>query len=239
VLARNLQAFARRYPSVPAAVFGPYEGSLDNAGERLELTDACGENILDFEYKDGWYPASDGTGRSLVLRDSATPHDAFGDATTWALSGGASGSPGAVDDAFAQAYYGWDNFHFTEAQREDLLVSGPFADPDGDGRLNWVEYALGRDPWAADAEGIGTAWVDASGRRAMALTFSRPSLALDVAYELLTTSDLVNELWGPVGWTQVQASAFPRAREAVTLRESDPTDSPSRFYRLRMTFQGE
>ena len=40
---------------------------LTIAGERLELTDPVGENILDFEYKDGWYPAADGSGRSLEV----------------------------------------------------------------------------------------------------------------------------------------------------------------------------
>ena len=39
VIARKPEAFLWRYPSVPASkVLGPYDGSLDNAGERIELS---------------------------------------------------------------------------------------------------------------------------------------------------------------------------------------------------------
>ena len=39
VVVRNVSAFKERYPSVPAGkIFGPYEGQLDNAGEKVELS---------------------------------------------------------------------------------------------------------------------------------------------------------------------------------------------------------
>jgi hypothetical protein len=94
------------------------DGSLDNSGERIEFTDAVGENVLDFEYRDGWYPATDGYGYSLVVRNVAgTPYHAYDQPVTWAISLHVGGSPGAADTAFAQAYYGWDNFHFTSTER--------------------------------------------------------------------------------------------------------------------------
>jgi hypothetical protein len=236
VLAKNPAAFALRYPSVSAPVYGPYEGALDNSGERLELTDVCGENIMDFEYKDGWYPASDGSGRSLVLRDTATAYSDFGNAVNWGLSQASLGGPGAADTDLSQAYRGWDNFHFTEAERGDDLISGPYRDPDGDGRLNWVEYALGSDPWARDAEPVGFTWAEVVGERHAALRFKRPAHALDVNYELLATGDLANELWGVVGDTVLETAPLSDNRESVTLREASAATATARFYRLRLTF---
>ena len=239
ILAKSPPAFAVRYPAAHAPVFGPYEGTLDNGGERLQLADVCGENILDFVYKDGWCPASDGSGRSLVLRDTHAAYSAFGDAVSWGLSAESEGTPGEADAAFAQAYHGWDNFHFSEVQRADPLVAGPFADPDGDGRLNWAEYALGCDPWAADAEPVSSTWLDLAGERVMGLCFRRPSRALDVAYELLATGDLLREPWGAVSGSALETSPLPDDREAVTLREAVPVKAASRFYRLRLTYGGQ
>ena len=87
ILAKNPTAFAVRYPAVPVPVLGPFDGSLDNSGEPLEFADAVGENVLDFEYKNGWYPATDGYGHSLVVRDpQTTAYNAFGDPVSWAIS---------------------------------------------------------------------------------------------------------------------------------------------------------
>jgi len=78
ILARNLDAFAHRYPDLDpqAQVFGPYDGKLDNSGEFLRLVDYNHGVIAHFEYKDGWYDITDGEGFSLTLRelpDAADP----------------------------------------------------------------------------------------------------------------------------------------------------------------------
>lgn len=234
IVAKNPAAFALRYPASGAAVLGPYEGDLDNAGERLELTDAVGENILDFTYKDGWYPATDGSGHSLVLRDPAgTPHDGFGDPMAWAISGGTLGSPGAADASFAQAYHGWDNFHFTSLERDDPLISGPGADPDGDGRKNADEYALGTHPRVADLPVLGFTWSMDGDTRRPALRFRRPANALDVTYELLAGGTLND--WPVVSTTAVGSSPLPGNIEEVILRDVADDSGPGRFLRLRYT----
>lgn len=51
-------------------------------------------------------------------------------------------------------YAMWKDAVFTEAQTEDPAVSGPSADPDGDGFDNLEEYAFGGDPLVADAAAI-------------------------------------------------------------------------------------
>lgn len=48
-------------------------------------------------------------------------------------------------------YASWKDGVFTEAQAADPAISGPSADPDGDGFDNLEEYAFGGDPLVADA----------------------------------------------------------------------------------------
>lgn len=230
ILAKNPAAFALRYPATTVPVLGPYDGVLANAGERLELTDAVGENVLDFEYKDGWYPAADGSGRSLVLRDPATPYDQFGDPVRWGISGGATGSPGNPDISLAQAYYGWDNFHFTSLERDNPLVSGPAADPDGDGRSNADEYALATDPRVVDQPLLAFAWSMDGAVRRPALRFRRPAGALDVAYELLAGSDLTT--WPVVSTTAAESAPLPGEIEEVIFRDSADDTAAKRFLKL-------
>jgi len=98
LIVRDLAAFEDRYGSdLPVA--GVYEGSLSNAGERLELRDAAGAVIQDLRYSDDWYDLTDGGGFSLTLRNPASgdlsvglPQDA------WRPSAMVGGSPG-FDDA--------------------------------------------------------------------------------------------------------------------------------------------
>ena len=45
----------------------------------------------------------------------------------------------------------WQREHFTEEELNDPSISGPDADPDGDGIPNLMEYAMGLDPKSPDA----------------------------------------------------------------------------------------
>lgn len=231
VLAKNPAAFALRHPATTAAVFGPYDEVLANTGETLRLVDPAGENILDFEYKDGWYPATDGSGRALVLRDPATSHDRYGDPVVWAISGAPQGSPGVPDASLAQAYHGWDNFHFTAAERDDPLLSGPAADADGDGRSNADEYALGTDPRVNDLPLLDFAWAMDGAVRRPALRFRRPAGALDVTYELLAGSDLAG--WPVVATSPAARDPLAGDREEVLFRDSADDSGSKRFLKLR------
>lgn len=236
ILAKNPAAFAVRYPGITAAVFGPYTGQLDNSGERLELVDGVGEKILEFTYSPSWYPATDGSGRSLVHRDPAgTAYNNFGDPRGWAISGGPLGSPGASDASLAQEYRGWSHFHFTTQELNDPSVSGPYADPDGDGRNNATEYALGTDPGKADQPLLEFVWLDVAGTPLPALRFRRPANALDVGYELLTGTDL--EDWQTTLAPEVQVQPLPGGLEEVIIASPAGAAGSRRFLRLRHTIQ--
>jgi len=236
ILARNPAAFALRYPSTTIPVLGPYDGVLDNGGERLELTDSVGENILDFEYKDGWYPATDGNGRSLVHRNPAgISFNNFGSAVSWAISGSNWGSPGSSDASFAQAYHGWDNFHFTAAERDDLLISGPDADPDGDGRTNADEYALACNPRTADVPKLAFTWSMDGAVRRPALKFRRPANALDLSYQLQADSSLGT--WPVITSTTVSATPMAGDVEEVIFRDTASNAGANRFLRVSYLYQ--
>jgi hypothetical protein len=97
LVVRDAAAFAHKYaPDLP--VVGQYAGNLSNGGEKLELQDAAGRIIHSFRFEDRWFPATDGAGFSLTLKDPvATDPNALGDKGVWRPSSVPGGSPGAGD----------------------------------------------------------------------------------------------------------------------------------------------
>jgi len=96
LVVRDRSAFARRYSS-GLPVVGQYDGSLSNAGERIELRDAAGTVIHDFRFEDDWYKATDGAGFSLtVTAPAATDPHALGDPNVWRPSDQPGGTPGGA-----------------------------------------------------------------------------------------------------------------------------------------------
>jgi hypothetical protein len=97
LVAENPTALAAAAPLIPPGVqiLGPYTGRLDDGGEEIELVDAIGRTIHEFDYKDGWYEITDGEGFSLTIKDPTS-----GDPTSWDEKSGwrpsaaIGGSPG-------------------------------------------------------------------------------------------------------------------------------------------------
>jgi len=98
LVVKDIDAFETRYgPGLPIA--GEYIGSLNNAGEAIELRDAAGRIIQSFAFEDGWYDTTDGRGFSLTVVDPiSSDAQAWGDKATWRPSAAVGGSPG-YDDA--------------------------------------------------------------------------------------------------------------------------------------------
>jgi hypothetical protein len=124
VLVRDPVGFAAAYPGV--RIHGHWTGSLDNDGERLHLVDAIGENILDFDYEDDWYPSTAGRGCSLTVVDELAMPAAWDRKTQWGPSHVYRGSPGASQPAFPQ-------------------------DSDDDGQDDYFEANFGSDPLSASS----------------------------------------------------------------------------------------
>ena len=80
----------------------------------------------------------------------------------------------------------WKSFHFG-ANATNSAVSGDFADPDGDGSLNLLEYALGSDPMLAG--GNNSLAVAISGGH-LHVSFNRNNSATDLTYLVETSTDL-------------------------------------------------
>ena len=96
VLVKNLAAFQSRYPGVNN-IAGVYTNNLGNNGDHLVLTGPLQEPILDFSYENGWYPATDGQGFSLAIRDPAASPETWGSKASWRPSSALNGSPGQAN----------------------------------------------------------------------------------------------------------------------------------------------
>jgi len=97
LVVRDMVAFQDKYGS-RLPVVGQYAGSLNNAGERIELLDAAEMTIHNFHLDDDWFDITDGMGFSLTIKDPETADpSAYDGKGLWRPSAGAGGSPG-VDD---------------------------------------------------------------------------------------------------------------------------------------------
>jgi hypothetical protein len=100
VVVRNLEAFKARYPDwTNRNVLGTYTSRLGNRGEKLELGYAVTNMspLVSFDYEDDWYPATDGEGFSLVLKDPQSDPSTWDNKTAWRPSSAPDGSPGLAN----------------------------------------------------------------------------------------------------------------------------------------------
>jgi len=99
LVVKNQTAFASRYDTTGLNIApGQYVGSLDNGGEEIDLKDALGAEIHDFDYDDDWRPHTDGEGFSLTIIDPLNPDpNSWDEKDSWRASVYAGGSPGEDD----------------------------------------------------------------------------------------------------------------------------------------------
>jgi len=87
----------------------------------------------------------------------------------------------------------WQSTYFSPAQLADSTISGWQSDPDGDGFINLMEFALGTMPLSGDRSApVHRAKVEeVDGERYLALELGKPPHA-DITYTVQVSSDLVH-----------------------------------------------
>ncbi|MFZ0035145.1 MAG: lamin tail domain-containing protein [Sedimentisphaerales bacterium] len=87
VVVGDLPSFVSRYGG-GINVAGEYTGNLSNGGENiiLQLPWPYDAAIMRFEYKDSWYPSTDGFGDSLTIRDPYAHPATWNKAESWQAS---------------------------------------------------------------------------------------------------------------------------------------------------------
>jgi len=173
-------------------VIGEYADKFSNDGEAVRLVDIDGNDIANFTFNDIWYRPTDGDGYTLVPVDEDDVAADRNDPASWGISCLLLGTPGAPNgSALSLTFEGWLNYHFSETERADPLISGPLSDRDGDGISTLLEFALGLDPNRSDAGELPEAGsVDESGIDYLSITFRRQPKALDLGYAVEISEDL-------------------------------------------------
>jgi len=139
VVVKDIEAFAARY-GTDLTIAGQYSGSLNNAGERIELQDAVGQTILNFRYSDNWYDITDGMDFSLTIKDpAAADPNQWDDKSAWRPSAEAGGSPGWDDTGQLPA--------LGEVVINELLAHSHAGDPDWIELHNTTDTAINIGGW--------------------------------------------------------------------------------------------
>ena len=122
----------------------------------------------------------------------------------------------------------WREQFFDAAELADELVSGPAADPEGDGRDNLTEYGMGSDPTQPDGEGVSVEILDGSA----AIGFDVSLTAIDLGYGVEVSGDLDSWLTDA---TEVHSTsrAKDNLTERITVRDLHPLSGGRRFLRVR------
>lgn len=240
LLVRNEAAFRSRYGD-ELEVLGQYTGGLNNGGERIELRDAHGENILSFEYDGAWSNLADDEGHSLVIVDEAGNFDSWKLEESWGASQEIQGSPGQSNqpitdepdgggDGEPAGYDAWLAVHFDEAQQADVNVSGPHADANGDGMSNLLAYGLGHGPM----DPIDLAQLPQLADAGDILHYHRRAKAADLHFALERSTDLIT--WTELGDAEEVTTPSPLGDHLESVSVTLPADAePSSYLRLRIT----
>ena len=119
----------------------------------------------------------------------------------------------------------------------ESAVWGDKADPDGDGRENLLEFALGSDPYYGEAavEGLATGITEINGKSYLTISFNRRRSDTTVNYVVETSTDGVRWRSGSACVRDLGTVEIDPEFERVTCRDAVPLSAlRPRFIRLKV-----
>jgi hypothetical protein len=136
-----------------------------------------------------------------------------------------------------QSYAAWRALYWDTASATNNSLSGPSADPDGDGVCNFLEYAFGLDPHNASAHPQPVAAIESvNGDLRLTLVFRMAPGAQDASLSWEVSSDLRNWSAPPNAFQLLSTEPCLDGTESVKYMDTTLlTSSASRYVRLRIT----
>jgi hypothetical protein len=125
------------------------------------------------------------------------------------------------------SFSGFQGVHFSPAQLAQPSVSGPSADPDGDGVNNLMEYALMQDPWQANPPAFHTSL---SGGH-FVMTYIRREPATDLSYAVGSSTNLISWDTNAAQFTQ-SVIADNGVAQTVQVTDNSAINGAARYYCL-------
>ncbi len=203
---------------------------------QLAASDPDAGDVLSFAKQSG--PAWLTVSPSGALGGTPAAGDAGLNAFTVSVSDGALSATATLNvtvTASGPSFTGFTGAHFTPAERADPLVSGPAADPDGDGVPNLLEYAFGTDPrQGSRASFPQSRLVTVGAGQHAALTYTRLKGATDLSFVPEFSNSPDNAGFTASAFTQVSLVDNGDGTETLTVRDNTPSGSQARFVRLRV-----
>lgn len=205
----------------PENAVDPRSGPLKRATLHYAIdrgpTNTVVDTVWPFEFT---VPLTNGAGQFHYWVDGLTP------------SNQVVSSPAAT--LFQHYSYGdWVALRFTAAEQTNALISGMAADPDHDGIVNAVEYALGLSPKLADPSPLQAEVIDG----VLQVSYPRNALAYEVTVTPEISGDLVSWNSGPAYLEVLSEVDLGGGVMRVTVKDIAGSGAQQRFLRLRIEFQ--
>jgi hypothetical protein len=132
-------------------------------------------------------------------------------------------------------FAGWQQANFTEAELADPAISGPNANPAGDGVANLLKYAFGLDPKVPAPAGSLPVVDEVEG--SLTLTYTRSKSATDLAFIVEVTTDLITWETGPALVEVVDIDDLGASERVTVIAKTLPGVNNRGFMRLRVQQQ--